>query len=163
MIKDLFLLLLGLIFLVLQSTWLAMETINPFRPDLIFILVIFLGTLNRIWMGLVFSILLGTMVDMISWGVPGAAMILYPLIFLVFFYLGTRTDIQTPALAIIAVLILKIFYDCLVYYSLYLFRDMEFTQNQLWLIFEQALTTMVISIPLMYLFKAFFHKKPSLI
>ncbi len=61
MIKDFFLFfILGVSLLVLQSTWLYGESINPFRIDLLFILIIFLGTLNRLSLGLVLGVLLGT-------------------------------------------------------------------------------------------------------
>jgi len=163
MVKNLFLYwLLGLVFLVLQSTLLAIDAINPLRPDLIFILLIFLGTLERVGMGLILSILLGLMVDLLSWGVPGTAMILYPLIFWVFFFIGTRTDIESPAYAVIAVLIFQIFYGFLVHFFLAVFRGLEFTRTQLFLVIEQALITMLVSLPVFFIFKVFFGKKPSL-
>jgi rod shape-determining protein MreD len=154
--------LLGLVLLVLQSTWLAVEVDNPFRPDLLFVLLIFLATRNRLAMGLILSILYGAMVDLLSWGLPGTAVILYPLIFWVFLFIGTRTNISSPVFAILAVLIFEIIYGLLVYFFLSIFRDLEFTQTQLLLLFEQALMTMLVSIPLFLIFNIIFKKKPSL-
>jgi rod shape-determining protein MreD len=163
MVRDFFLFcLIGLIFLVLQSTLLALEAINPLRPDLLFILLISLGTLDRLGLGLILSILLGLMVDLLSWGLPGTAMILYPLIFWVFFFIGTRTDINDSVFAVIAVLIFQILYGLLVHFFLALFRDMEFTRTQFLLLIEQALITMLVSIPVLFIFKIFFRKKPFL-
>jgi cell shape-determining protein MreD len=163
MVKDFFLFcLIGMSFLVLQSTLLAVDTDNPFRADLLFILMIFLGTMNRLGLGLLLSILLGLLVDLLSWGLPGFAMILYPLIFWVYFFIGTRTDISSAVFAVTAVLIFRILYGLLVYFFLSVFRDLELTRTQLILLFEQALFNMVVSIPLFIIFKIFFGKKPSL-
>lgn len=163
MVKDgLLVCLIGMILMVLQSTWLAVEVDNFFHPDLLFILLIFLGTQNRLGMGLILSILLGAMVDLLSWGLPGTAVILYPLIFWVFLFIGTRTNINSPVFAVLAVLIFEIFYGLMVYFFLSIFRDLEFTQAQLLLLVEQALITMLVSIPLFWIFKIIFKKKPSL-
>lgn len=164
MVKDFLLFgLLGLLFLVLQSTWLAVDWINPFRFDLLFILVIFLGTLERLGLGLVLSIFLGMMVDLLSWGMPGTAMILYPLIFWVFFFLGTRTEIRSPAFAVTAVLLFQIFYGFTGHLFLSLFRGSEFSRTQLLLVVEQALITLLVSLPVFFIFKVIFRKRPSLI
>ena len=163
MIKDFFLFLaLGLISLVLQSTWLSGEWVNPLRPDIIFILIIFLGTLNRLGLGLVVSALLGMMVDVLSWGGLGLAMILYPLIFWVFSFIGTRTNIQSSVFSVMAVLIFQIIYGFLVHFFLSLSMGLEFTRHQSFLVVVQAVITMLVSIPVLYFFKAFFGKKPSL-
>lgn len=163
MIKDFFLFLaLGLVSLVLQSTWLSGEWVNPFRPDLIFILIIFLGTLNRLGLGLAVSVFLGMMVDVLSWGGLGLAVILYPLIFWVFSYIGTRTNIQSPAFAVIAVLLFQIIYGFLVHFFLSLSQDLDFSRHLSFLIVVQSVITMVVSIPLLSIFKAFLGKKPSL-
>jgi rod shape-determining protein MreD len=154
--------LIGLVLLALQSTWLAVEVDNPFHPDLLLVLLIFLATRNRLAMGLILSILLGAMVDLLSWGLPGTAVILYPLIFWVFLFIGTRTNISSPIFAILAVLIFEIIYGLLVYFFLSIFRDLEITQTQLLLLFEQALMTMLVSIPLFLIFNIIFKKKPSL-
>ena len=163
MIKDFFLFLaLGLVSLVLQSTWLNGEWVNPFRVDIIFILIIYLGTLNRLGLGLAVSVFLGMMVDVLSWGGLGLAVILYPLIFWVFSYIGTRTNIQSEAFAVIAVLLFQIIYGFLVHFFLTLSWGLEFTGHQSFLIMVQAVFSAVISIPVLYLFKAFLGKKPSL-
>ncbi len=163
MVKDFFLFLaLGLIALVLQSTWLYGEWVNPFRLDIIFILIIFLGTMNRLGLGLTVSVLLGMMVDVLSWGGLGLAMILYPLIFWVFSYIGTRTNIQSQAFAVIAVFLFQIIYGFLVRFFLTLSWGLEFTGHQSFLIMVQAVITTLVSIPVLYLFKAFLGKKPSL-
>ncbi len=163
MIKDFFLFLaLGLVSLVLQSTWLSGEWINPFRPDLIFILIIFLGTLNRLGLGLAVSVFLGMMVDVLSWGGLGLAVILYPLIFWVFSYIGTRTNIQSSAFAVIAVLLFQIIYGFLVHFFLSFSQDLDFSRHLSFLIVVQSVITMVVSIPLLSIFKAFLGKKPSL-
>jgi rod shape-determining protein MreD len=154
--------LIGLLFLVLQSTWLAVEADNPLRPDLLFILLIFLGIQNRLRWGLILSVILGAMVDLLSWGLPGTAIILYPLIFSIYFFIGTRTLISSPIFAVVSVLVFQIFYGLLAYFSLYVFRDLEFTQSQLVLLIEQALITMLVSIPLFIIFQILFKKKPVL-
>lgn len=164
MIKDFFVfLILGLFCLVLQSTWLSGEAINPFRLDLLFIVIIFLGSLNRLSLGLIVSFLLGMIVDILSWGVLGLAMILYPLIFWVFSFIETRTNARSLALPVISVLLFQIIYGFLVHFFLTFFKGLEFTRQQSFLIFEQAIITMLVSVPVLYLFKVFFGKKPSLI
>jgi cell shape-determining protein MreD len=154
--------LLGLFFLGLQSTWLAVEAGNPLRPDLLFILLITLGMQNRLTRGVVFSVILGGIVDLLSWGLPGPAIILYPLILSIYFFIGTRTHIDSAVFAVLFVLVFQIFYGLLVYFSLYVFRDLEFTQTQFILLLGQALITMVVSIPLIIIFQVLFKKKPVL-
>jgi rod shape-determining protein MreD len=163
MVKDtLKFCLIGLLFLVLQSTWLAVEVDNPWRPDLLFILLIFSGTQNRLRWGLILSVILGSVVDLLSWGLPGTAVILYPLLFSIYFFIGTRTNLSSPIFAVASVLIFQIFYGLLVYFLLYVFRDLEFTPPQFILLIEQALITMLVSIPLFIIFKILFNKKPAL-
>jgi len=164
MVKEFFLFfILGLIFLVLQSTWLYGEAINPFRIDLLFILLIFWGTLNRLGLGLILGVLLGMMVDVLSWGLPGMAIILYPLIVGFYHFIWTRTNIQSMVFKIFSVLLLQILYGFSVYCFLTLSKGLEFTRHQSFFIVVQAVITMLVSLPLFYLFKAFFQKKPSLI
>ena len=163
MIKEFFLFLLfGLIFLALQSTWFAPDFLDPLRLDMVFVLVIFLGTLTRIGRGLSLSILLGLFVDVLSWGMPGAAMILYPLFFWIFYFLASHTDIHSLGFVIIAVLVFQIFYGFGIHFFLALFKGLEFNRNQVLLIFEQAVLTMLTGLPVLFLFKRLFHKKPSL-
>lgn len=164
MIRDFFLFyILGLFCLVLQSTWLSGEIINPFRLDLLFILIIFLGSLNRLGLGLTLSVLLGMIVDILSWGVLGLAMILYPLIFWVFSFIEARTNLHSLAFSVISVLIFQIIYGFLAQFFLTFFKGLEFTRQQSFLILEQAILTMLVSLPVLYLFKVFFGKKPALI
>ncbi len=163
MIKDFFLFfILGLSLLVLQSTWLYGESINPFRIDLLFILIIFLGTLNRLSLGLVLGALLGMMVDILSWGGIGKAVILYPLVVWIVHLVWTRTTIQSIYFTVFSVLLLQILYGFACYFSLTLSNDLEFTQYQSFLIIVQSIITMLVSLPLFYLFKTFLGKKPSL-
>ena len=163
MIKDFFLFLaLGLVSLVLQSTWLSGPWVNPFRLDLIFILVIFLGTLNRLGLGLAVSVLLGMLVDVLSWGGLGLAMILYPLIFWIFSCLDPDQYSIPMAFSVITVLLFQIIYGFLVYFFQSLSRGLDFSRHLSFLILVQALITMVVSIPLLSIFKAFLGKKPSL-
>jgi rod shape-determining protein MreD len=164
MIRDFLLFFsLGLFCLVLQSTWLSGEMINPFRLDLLFVVIIFLGSLKRLGLGLVLSVLLGMIVDILSWGVLGLAMILYPLIFWIFSFIETRTTIESLAFPVIFVLIFQIFYGFLVHFFLTFFKGLEFTRAQSFLILEQAILTALVSLPVFYLFRIFFGKKPSLV
>jgi rod shape-determining protein MreD len=163
MIKDFFLFLgLGVGLLVLQSTWLYGESINPFRIDLLFILIIFFGTLNRLILGLILSALLGMMVDILSWGGLGKAMILYPLVVWINHLVWTRTVIQSMLFVGFSVLLLQVLYGFSVYFFLTLSSNLEFTRYQSFLIVVQSIITMLVSLPLFYLFKTFFEKKPSL-
>lgn len=163
MIKDFFFFfILGISLLVLQSTWLYGESINPFRIDLIFILIIFLGTLNRLSLGLVLGALLGMMVDILSWGGIGKAVILYPLVVWIVHLVWTRTTIQSIYFMVFSVLLLQILYGFACYFFLTLSNGLEFTQYQSLLIIVQSVITMLASLPLFYLFKTFLGKKPSL-
>jgi rod shape-determining protein MreD len=162
-VKEFFLFFaLGLSLLVLQSTWLYGEVINPFRIDLLFILIIFLGTLNRLSLALILGVLLGMMVDILSWGGMGKAMILYPLIVWIYHLVWTRSVIQSIFFMVFSVLLLQILYGFTVYFFLTLSQGMEFSRYQYFLIMVQAIITMLLSLPLFYLFKTFFGKKPSL-
>ena len=163
MVKDFFLfIVLGVSLLVLQSTWLYGEWINPFRIDLLFILIIFLGTLNRLSLGLILGVLLGMMVDILSWGGIGKALILYPLVVWIVHLVWTRTIIQSMFFMVFSVLVLQILYGFSVYFFQTLSHNLEFTRHQSLLIVVQAVITMLVSLPLFYLFKTFFGKKPSL-
>ena len=163
MIKDFFFFfILGVGLLVLQSTWLYGESINPFRIDLLFILIIFLGTQNRLSLGLLLGVLLGTMVDILSWGGMGKAMILYPLVVWIVHLVWTRTTIQSIYFMVFSVLLLQILYGFAFYFLLTLSNDLEFTRYQSFLIIVQSVITMLVSLPLFYLFKTFLGKKPSL-
>ncbi len=160
--KFLLFFILGLIFLVLQSTWLYGEMISPFRIDLLFILIIFLGTLERLRLGLLLGVLLGMIVDVLSWGGMGKAMILYPLVVWIFHLVWTRTLIQSIFFMVFSVLLLQLLYGFSVYFFLTLSQGLEFSQYQSFMIVVQAVITMLLSLPLFYLFKAFFGEKPSL-
>lgn len=164
MIRDFsFYLILGLFCLVLQSTWLSGDMIHPFRLDILFIMIIFLGFGNRFGQGLVLSFLLGMMVDLLSWGVLGLAVILYPLIFWVFYFIVSRTTFQSLVFPVVAVLIFQLFYGFSVHLILTFFKGLEITRQQSLLLLEQAVLTALISVPVLYLFRAFLGKKPSLV
>jgi rod shape-determining protein MreD len=163
MVKEFFLYFaLGLSLLVLQSTWLYGEIINPFRIDLLFILIIFLGTLDRLSLALILGVLLGMMVDILSWGGMGKAMILYPLVVWIYHLVWTRTVIQSIFFMVFSVLVLQILYGFTAYFFLTRSQGMEFNRYQSFLIMVQSIITMLLSLPLFYLFKTFFGKKPSL-
>jgi rod shape-determining protein MreD len=163
MVKHFFFFLgLGLGLLVLQSTWLYGEFINPFRIDLLSILIIFLGTLNRLSLGLILGALLGMIVDILSWGGIGKAIILYPLVVWIYHLVWSRTIIQSMSFMVFSVFLLQVLYGFLVHFLLSFSRDLEFTRHQSLLIIGQAVITMLISLPSFYLFKSFFGKKPSL-
>jgi rod shape-determining protein MreD len=163
-IRDFFLFLsLGLFCLILQSTWFFGEMMDPFRLDLLFILIIFLGTLNRWSQGLILSALLGLLVDILSWGVLGLAVILYPLIYWISFFIGARTTVESLVFPVMAALIFQIFYGFLIHFPLAFFKGLEFTQEHSILILEQALITAMLSVPVLYLFRAFWGKKPSMV
>jgi rod shape-determining protein MreD len=163
MIKNFFFFfILGIGSLVLQSTWLYGESINPFRIDLLFVLIIFLGTLNRLSLGLFLGVLLGMMVDLLSWGGIGKAVILYPLVVWIVHLVWTRTTIQSIYFMVFSVLLLQILYGFACYFLLNLSNDLEFTRYQSFLIMVQSIITMLVSLPLFYLFKTFLGKKPLL-
>jgi cell shape-determining protein MreD len=126
-------------------------------------MMIFLGSGNRFGLGLVLSVFWGMMVDLLSWGVLGLAVILYPLIFWIFSFIVSRTTIESLAFPVIAVLIFQILYGFLVHFLLTFFKGLEFTQQQSLLILKQAILTAIVSVPVLYFFRAFFGKKPSLI
>ena len=76
MIKEFFIWLgIGVAFLVLQATWFYGEEINPFRLDLVFILVTLLGTLGQFGLGILVSAFLGMLVDILSWDMLGLTLI----------------------------------------------------------------------------------------
>ena len=163
MIKDFFIFfILGVGLLVFQSTWLYGEFINPFRIDLLFILIIFWGTLNQLSLGLVLGVLLGTMVDILSWGGIGKAIFLYPLVIWIVHMVWTRTTFQSIYFMVFSVLLLQILYGFAYYFFLTLSNNLELTQYQSFLILVQSIITMLVSLPLFYLFKTFLGKKPSL-
>jgi rod shape-determining protein MreD len=163
MAKKYFLLfLLGIFLLVLQSTWLYGETIHPFRFDLVFFLIFCLGTQERVLPGLILGFFLGMMMDVLSWGGMGKAMFLFPLIVWLTHQVWTRTVIQSLVFMIITVFILQIFYGFSVYFFQALSSGQEFSRYQSFLILVQGIITMLIGLPLFYLFKTCFGKKPAL-
>ena len=117
MIKDFFIYLgLGLVLLVLQATWLYGEWINPFRLDLVFILIVFIATQDQLGMGLILSALLGLWVDILSWGILGLSMTLYPLLLWIYHSVWVRTNIQSLLFKVFSVLILQVLYCFLTYF-----------------------------------------------
>lgn len=140
----------GLLFLVLQSTWLYGNEINPFRLDLVFIVIILLAGFNRLGTGIVLSAFLGMMVDILSWDLLGLTMILYVLIFLVYHFVWTRTNLQSLWFQMAAVFILQAFYGFLVQLFLKTTVGLAFSRVQLLFVFIQALITMLIALPIIY-------------
>jgi rod shape-determining protein MreD len=163
MIKDFLIYLgLGLILLVLQATWLYGEWLNPFRLDLVFILIVFMATQDRLGVGLILSAILGLWVDILSWGILGLSMTLYPLLLWIYHSVWVRTNIQSLFFKVISVLILQVLYCFLTYFFLNLVFDQDFTREQSFLSLLQSVITMLVSLPLLYLFQVFFGKRPAM-
>jgi rod shape-determining protein MreD len=163
MIKDFFIYLgLGLVLLVLQATWLYGEWINPFRLDLVFILIVFVATQDQLGMGLILSALLGLWVDILSWGILGLSMTLYPLLLWIYHSVWVRTNIQSLLFKVFSVLILQVLYCFLTYFFLNLSFGQDFTREQSFLSILQSVITMLVSLPLLYLFQVFFGKRPAM-
>jgi len=163
MIKDFFIYLgLGLVLLVLQATWLYGEWINPFRLDLVFILIVFIATQDQLGMGLILSALLGLWVDILSWGILGLSMTLYPLLLWIYHSVWVRTNIQSLLFKVFSVLILQVLYCFLTYFFLNLSFSQDFTREQSFLSILQSVITMLVSLPLFYLFQVFFGKRPAM-
>ena len=148
--------------MVLQATWLYGEWINPFRLDLVFILIVFLATQDRLGRGLILSALLGLWVDILSWGILGLSMTLYPLLLWIYHFVWVRTNIQSLLFKVFSVLILQVLYCFLTYFILNLSFGQDFTREQSFLSVLQAVITMLVVLPLLYLFQVFFGKRPAL-
>ena len=115
MIKEFFIWLgIGLVFLVLQATWFYGEEINPFRLDLVFILVTLLGTLSQFGLGILISAFLGMLVDILSWDMLGLTLTLYPLIFFLCHLVWTRTHLQSLWIQFVSIFVLQVLYVFLV-------------------------------------------------
>lgn len=153
---------IGLLFLVLQSTWFYGEEINPFRLDLVFVVIIILGGLNRLGMGVVISALLGMIVDILSWDLLGLTMTLYPLLFLVCHFVASRTNLQSFWFQPVSVFILQAVYGILVLLFLKTSLGVEVSRIQVFFVFVQAFITMLIALPLTHLQRVFFKKRLSL-
>jgi len=153
---------LGLLILVLQSTWFYGEVLHPFRFDLVFILIVFLGTLERLWSVLIVGFLLGFITDVLSWGGMGKAMFLYPLIIWVMHRIWSRTVVQSHLFLVIAVFVFNLLYGLSVYFFLTLSWGQAFTRHQAFLVFIQAVITTLLAFPLSYLFRTFFGRKTAL-
>lgn len=160
MIKDFFIWLgIGMAFLVLQSTWFYGEEINPFRLDLVFILVTLLGTLSQFGPGILISAFLGMLVDILSWDMLGLTLVLYPLIFLLCHLVSTRTQLQSPWIQFVSIFVLQVFYVFLVQILLRINIGVEFSQIQVLYILVQGLITMLIGLPLVYLHRYLMNKR----
>ncbi len=160
MIKDFFIWLgIGIAFLVLQSTWFYGEEINPFRLDLVFVLVTLLGTLSQFGSGLLISAFLGMLVDILSWDMLGLTLILYPLIFLLCHLIWTRTQLQSLWIQFVSIFVLQVFYVFLVQILLRINIGVEFSQIQVLYILVQGLITMLISLPLVYFHRHLMTKR----
>lgn len=163
MVKDFFLWLgIGLLCLVLQSTWFYGEEINPFRLDLVFIVVIILAGLGRMRIGIPLSALLGMVVDILSWDMLGLTLILYPLIFLVYHFVWSRTNLQSLGFQMALVFVLQALYGTLVQLFLKTALGSEFPRVQVLFILVQALITMLMAIPITYLHQVLLKKSAPL-
>ena len=160
MIKEFLIWLgIGLVFLVLQATWFYGEEINPFRLDLVFILVTLLGTLNQFGRGILISALLGMLVDILSWDMLGLTLTLYPLVFLLCHLVWTRTHLQSLWVQFVSIFVLQVCYVLLVQVLIKINVGVGFTQIQLLYILVQGLITMLIGLPLVYLHQFLMKKR----
>jgi rod shape-determining protein MreD len=150
---------IGLVFLVLQATWFYGEEINPFRLDLVFILVTLLGTLNQFGPGILISALLGMLVDILSWDMLGMTLTLYPLVFLLCHLVWTRTHLQSLWVQFVSIFVLQVLYVFLVQVLLRINVGIEFTRIQILYILVQGLITMLIGLPLVYLHRFLMKKR----
>ena len=163
MIKDFFIWLgIGIVFLVLQATWFYGEEINPFRLDLVFILVTLLGTLSQFGLGILVSAFLGMLVDVLSWDMLGLTLTLYPLIFLLCHLVWTRTHLQSLWIQFVSIFVLQVLYVFLVQILLKINIGVEFSQIQIIYILVQGLITMLIGLPLVYLHGYLMKKRQPL-
>jgi cell shape-determining protein MreD len=162
-IKDFFIWLgIGIAFLVLQSTWFYGEEINPFRLDLVFILVTLLGTLGQFIPGILISAFLGMLVDILSWDMLGLTLILYPLIFLLSHLIWTRTQLQSLTIQFVSIFVLQVLYVFLVQILLRINIGAEFSQIQVLYILVQGLITTLIGLPLVYFHRYLMKKRMPL-
>lgn len=160
MIKEFLIWLgIGLVFLVLQATWFYGEEINPFRLDLVFILVTLLGTLNQFGPGILISAFLGMLVDILSWDMLGLTLTLYPLVFLLCHLVWTRTHLQSLWIQFVSIFVLQVLYVFLVQVLLKINVGIDFTQVQILYILVQGLITMLIGLPLVYLHRFLMKKR----
>ena len=160
MIKDFFIWLgIGMALLVLQATWFYGEEINPFRLDLVFILVTLLGTLSQFGLGILISAFLGMLVDILSWDMLGLTLTLYPLIFLLCHLVWTRTQLQSLWIQFVSIFVLQVLYVFLVQILLKINIGVEFSQIQVLYILVQGLITMLIGLPLVYLHRYLMKKR----
>ena len=160
MLKDFFIWLgIGLLFLVLQSTWFYAEEINPFRLDLVFVVIIILGGLNRLIMGVALSALLGMIVDILSWDMLGLTMTLYPLLFLVCHFIASRTNLQSLWFQTVSVFVFQALYGILVLLFLKTSLGVEVSRVQVFFVFVQAFITMLIALPVTRLQRVFLKKR----
>jgi rod shape-determining protein MreD len=150
---------IGLVFLVLQATWFCGEEINPFRLDLVFILVTLLGTLNQFGPGILISAFLGMLVDILSWDMLGLTLTLYPLVFLLCHLVWTRTHLQSLWVQFVSIFVLQVLYVFLVQVLNKINVGGEFTRIQILYILVQGLITMLIGLPLVYLHRFLMKKR----
>jgi rod shape-determining protein MreD len=159
-IKEFFIWLgIGLFFLVLQATWFYGEEINPFRLDLVFILITLLGTLNQFGPGILISAFLGLLVDVLSWDMLGLTLTLYPLIFFLCHLVWTRTHLRSLWIQFVSIFVLQVLYVFVLQLLLKINAGGEFTQVQLLYILVQGLITMLIGLPLVYLHRFLMKKR----
>ena len=151
-----------MVFLVLQATWFYGEEINPFRLDLVFILVTLLGTLSQFGLGILVSAFLGMLVDVLSWDMLGLTLTLYPLIFLLCHLVWTRTHLQSLWIQFVSIFVLQVLYVFLVQILLKINIGVEFSQIQVLYILVQGLITMLIGLPLVYLHGYLMKKRQPL-
>ena len=151
-----------MVFLVLQATWFYGEEINPFRLDLVFILVTLLGTLSQFGLGILVSAFLGMLVDVLSWDMLGLTLTLYPLIFLLCHLVWTRTHLQSLWIQFVSIFVLQVLYGFLVQILVKINIGVEFSQIQVIYILVQGLITMLIGLPLVYLHGYLMKKRQPL-
>jgi cell shape-determining protein MreD len=149
---------IGLLFLVVQSTWFYGEEINPFRLDLVFVVVILLGGLNRLGMGVAISAFLGMIVDILSWDLLGLTMTLYPLLFLVCHFVASRTNLQPLWFQTVSIFVLQAIYGILVLLFLKTSLGVEVSRIQVFFVFVQAFITTLIALPVTQLQRVFLKK-----
>lgn len=154
--EIIFVILIGLLSLVLQTTSLGFLLPPDYKPDLFLILVVWASLRLSFVVGILFSFISGMLIDVMSGSPIGLFSLLYCTIFVVSGYSNESVHMEGPSGRGITVLIAGAFVAVTVLVSRWIEAPyLDFTGPAAWWIFLKILITAIVAVPLFSFLDAF--------
>lgn len=154
--EVIFMLLIGLISLVLQTTSLGFLLPPDYKPDLFLILVVWASLRLSFVVGILFSFIAGMLIDVMSGSPIGLFSLLYCSIFVFSGYSNETVHLDVPSGRGITVLTAGFFIAIMVLLSRWVEASyLDLTGPVLWWIFLKIVITALAAVPLFSVLDAF--------